>query len=471
MSKDQYTDYKIKRGDSLSKISGRTGISVEELCVVNGIDFDKKDFIRAGDTLKIPSAWTREAPHTKDEYFVRRGDTLNEIARDYGISVKEIQRLNPEITNPNLIKIGQKIRLHDDAPAANAGGDLTSLFKRAREERGGTLPHDDAPTNKDGSAKTYPARPPAQIQAQRIDAQGNPFKTDAERVAELEEGITYPKNLDQLLGREPLETSAPVRSDVPATPVIPRVQGALILERPIPAPAESHGHHNKGITSHFGERSSGKHTGTDLKTTHLDPNGHVDLRAQQEGIVVEIGTQIGSNGKGYGNRIAICYGTDDKDRPIIAQYAHLDRLPNLKPGDVVRPGDYIGTTGTSGAPGQPHLHYEVMVGKNFISPEDAFGVDLSNSKNVDRLISEARSEIGNKTSLTYENIIAPRMLRFETAIAALDERRFAQSMVASRDGMSGQFDVARKGQMIRSLDELIQTADASMDLNISPPRR
>jgi LysM repeat protein len=44
-------------------------------------------------------------------YKVVRGDNLTKIARAYGTTVKAILALNPDIKNPNLILVGQLIRV------------------------------------------------------------------------------------------------------------------------------------------------------------------------------------------------------------------------------------------------------------------------------------------------------------------------------------------------------------------------
>jgi peptidoglycan-N-acetylglucosamine deacetylase len=44
-------------------------------------------------------------------YIVQRGDTLSKISRRYGTTVAKILRLNPQIKNPDLIFVGQKITL------------------------------------------------------------------------------------------------------------------------------------------------------------------------------------------------------------------------------------------------------------------------------------------------------------------------------------------------------------------------
>ena len=44
-------------------------------------------------------------------YIVQKGDTLSKISGKYGISLAELLKLNPQISNPNLIFVGQKVRV------------------------------------------------------------------------------------------------------------------------------------------------------------------------------------------------------------------------------------------------------------------------------------------------------------------------------------------------------------------------
>jgi LysM repeat protein len=67
----------------------------------------------------------RDAP----KHEVKRGETLSGIARRYNVSVKELVRWNDEITDPNKIRVGQKIAI--DHPA---------LYRRKTAYYGGVLP-------------------------------------------------------------------------------------------------------------------------------------------------------------------------------------------------------------------------------------------------------------------------------------------------------------------------------------------
>lgn len=44
-------------------------------------------------------------------YEVKRGDTLSSIAKKHNLSLDEIIKRNPQISNPNVVKIGQKIKI------------------------------------------------------------------------------------------------------------------------------------------------------------------------------------------------------------------------------------------------------------------------------------------------------------------------------------------------------------------------
>ncbi len=58
-------------------------------------------------TSAVDAAQTKATPKT---YTVQKGDTLSRIAKKYNATVDELQKLNG-ISNPNLIRVGQKLRV------------------------------------------------------------------------------------------------------------------------------------------------------------------------------------------------------------------------------------------------------------------------------------------------------------------------------------------------------------------------
>jgi len=89
--------YTVRRGDTLSGIASSHGVSVTALRRANGLSSSR---IYPGDTLSVPTPRMRTvaiqpAPVPEGAtYEVRRGDTLYDIARTFGVSVNELRRLN-----------------------------------------------------------------------------------------------------------------------------------------------------------------------------------------------------------------------------------------------------------------------------------------------------------------------------------------------------------------------------------------
>lgn len=124
--------YVVKSGDTLSHIARRYGTSVARLAQANGLTPTSR--IRIGQTLKLPGgvaegpaparvAQAAAAPAAiaapaQETYLVRPGDSLALIAQRTGVSQRDLMAFNG-LSNPNLVRSGQRLRL--TAPAAAAG--------------------------------------------------------------------------------------------------------------------------------------------------------------------------------------------------------------------------------------------------------------------------------------------------------------------------------------------------------------
>ena len=73
--------------------------------------------------LLLTAATTEAAPEQSCGFyhFVRRGETLNMISRQYGVSVDAILRANPQIKNPNVIYAGTNIYIPCGRPPGHQG--------------------------------------------------------------------------------------------------------------------------------------------------------------------------------------------------------------------------------------------------------------------------------------------------------------------------------------------------------------
>jgi membrane-bound lytic murein transglycosylase D len=88
--------YVVQRNDTLWDIARSFGTSVDALAAANGLS--RRDTIKPGQKLTIPSARSTAVAASSTSgattYTVRRGDTLYDIARRFGVSVSDLRRAN-----------------------------------------------------------------------------------------------------------------------------------------------------------------------------------------------------------------------------------------------------------------------------------------------------------------------------------------------------------------------------------------
>jgi LysM repeat protein len=101
----------VQRGENLFRIALRYGTTVQALAAANGIVNTGRIYV--GQRLVIPGSSSTPPPTppaSGSTYVVRRGDTLSAIALRYGVSTWSIAQLN-NISNPSLIYVGQVLRI------------------------------------------------------------------------------------------------------------------------------------------------------------------------------------------------------------------------------------------------------------------------------------------------------------------------------------------------------------------------
>jgi membrane-bound lytic murein transglycosylase D len=123
--------HKVRRGENLSVIARRYGVSVRDIQAANSMG--RRTVLRAGQTLVIPGAArgvaTRNSggqesaaavasvPREGTVYRVRRGDTLSRIAGRYGTTPATIASANG-IRVHSTLRVGQRLRI--PGPGADA---------------------------------------------------------------------------------------------------------------------------------------------------------------------------------------------------------------------------------------------------------------------------------------------------------------------------------------------------------------
>jgi LysM repeat protein len=101
--------HRVRSGDTLSGIAQRYGVSMASLQEANGL---RGSVVQTGRTLRIPATRQvaiRSAASTRS-HRVQRGQTLTHIARRYGVSIERIRAANGLGRSSNL-RAGQVLRI------------------------------------------------------------------------------------------------------------------------------------------------------------------------------------------------------------------------------------------------------------------------------------------------------------------------------------------------------------------------
>ena len=112
----RWTHYRVVKGDVLGRIASQHGVSVASIQQSNQL---RSNLIHPGDILLIPVIGSRtqlarsgpSSTNGKVTYHVRKGDTLWNIARRYGVKVAQLSEWN-QIKQTHTLRLGQKLTIY-----------------------------------------------------------------------------------------------------------------------------------------------------------------------------------------------------------------------------------------------------------------------------------------------------------------------------------------------------------------------
>ena len=141
--------YTIREGETLFGIARKTGVPVEVLCLVNGIESPER--VKAGTTIRVPGP-----------YVVKKGDTLFGIARAFSVPLQKLLALN-RLTVSSRLRAGMKLYL-PQGPGAAAPAIATAqpgAGAKQAAEGGATMPVPSGDTGgssptEHGKARVWP---------------------------------------------------------------------------------------------------------------------------------------------------------------------------------------------------------------------------------------------------------------------------------------------------------------------------
>jgi chitinase len=94
--------YTVKSGDTTATIAAKYGVTLAALEAVNP-QVTNPNNIQVGQVLTIPSGTLR--------YTVKSGETMATIAAKFDVTLAALEAVNPQVTNPALIQVGQVLRI------------------------------------------------------------------------------------------------------------------------------------------------------------------------------------------------------------------------------------------------------------------------------------------------------------------------------------------------------------------------
>lgn len=273
---------------------------------------------------------------------VRKGETLDDIAKKYNVSKEDILEANrrspfnkEEFKEGDLVYIPldksferKGLQKKDDSripveKTASESGDKESENKKARETE-------------------------RKIFSVSIDSEAKDFQGGVTRRSGVElpsSGVELPPSAKPKRIESENESN---RMKEGSTKTHRKTEDKIdVSDHLFVFPVE-----NGQVISTFGIRNGRFHKGIDIKASEGTP-----IKAAQDGVVVFSGFL-----RGYGNTIIIKHEGD-----YFTVYAH-NRYNTVKEGEFVRKGQVIGYVGMTGSAEKPHLHFEVRKKTNPINP-------------------------------------------------------------------------------------------------------
>lgn len=281
-------------------------MTIEPSLSVKNTDKTEEGFLTTDDAFKLLT----EGGKREAVYIAEKTESLESIAKRYGMTLDEIKSLNPNWEDP--VTKGSKLKVLEKAP----------LIEMTLEEV--VVNVEDVPF------QTVTKEDDTMIKTQRqVERAGVPGQRETSVRIQSQNGKTISSIVEgSRMSREAVDeivrvgTKQSLATGKFINPTVGR------------------------FTSPFGPRWGRFHYGIDIANSV-----GTDIKAADGGIV----TRAGSAGS-YGNLIII-----DHQNGTSTRYAHLSRI-DVKVGQAVEQGQSIAKMGNTGRSTGSHLHFEVRVG-------------------------------------------------------------------------------------------------------------
>lgn len=362
--------YTVKSGDTLYGIAFQNDISVNDFLSINNIDDPLKYKLRTGEKLKIYARGNTSNTQSKTirTYKVQNGDTLGEIALKNSMSLKDLMELN-NLKNNYVLKVGDTLKIYDNV---NIGTSSKAASYRTLEnykvKSGDTLSEIALARGMDlvelYSINNLNDKYVLKV-GDTIKVYANPKKTVTSVVSnyKVQSGDSlysiakkHKMDLRDLMQLNNIKNANEYKLYIGAnikvktTKMIPyssNDDGMLLPESSFIWP------YRGIIVSGYGVASD------KLANRGVNILGDVGDKvvASDDGIV-----EYADNIRGFGTVIILKHKNG-----YTTSYAHLSKI-NVKLGDIVKKGDYIGNIGDSGMIDRSELYFKISYNGRAIDP-------------------------------------------------------------------------------------------------------
>ena len=325
----------VKPGESLVLLASSYRSDVGAIKKLSGL---KRDVLQPGQELKIPISIKQEnqprLPPGVQVYTVGKGDTLERIAKTYGLRIIDIVSANPDLASLDKLPLGAKLYI----PTAGKGLLITAgegdTLDRIALRYGVKL---DELAQINGINNPLSLKPGDKLLIPGVAAR--------EAMARLEDR----RKEERRLAEERRRRLAAARAARLRQVAYRGGTSAKGFQWPLSHFKITAVYHD----ARYWRRFHRVHTGIDLAA----PQGTPIYAAK--GGVVEI---AGWSRAGYGYYVKINHGGG-----VETLYGHMSRIA-VRTGQRVKQGSLIGYVGRTGFATGPHLHFEVRIGGRTRNP-------------------------------------------------------------------------------------------------------
>ncbi|WP_276311508.1 LysM peptidoglycan-binding domain-containing protein [Paenibacillus montanisoli] len=200
----------VKKGDTLYHISQKYNVSLEEIIKLNPT-ITNPDQIDVGMKIKVPASHhgNMDIMH---QHVVQQGDTLWKLSKAWGIPLSDMIKANPQLKNPNVLLTGEVVNI----PKPGSSHHMNEMTMQAQSD-----------SNKSGTGNhpLHPASVMQGVQGLMGKMSTAPFigkKSTGQKPSTMPMPMPVPEVLPEQVAPAPMPTPLPepVPTPLPELPVM-----------------------------------------------------------------------------------------------------------------------------------------------------------------------------------------------------------------------------------------------------------